>query len=96
MIYIIFTLSFSLYIIWAYRAWLYLRYKKDKDAERNFYIFILKQTFLRSIGIGAYTPFLILNDNNLEDKKIIITINTLNVIAYLLMVIIVFIIIYDR
>jgi hypothetical protein len=96
MIYIIFTLSFSLYIIWAYRAWLYLRYKKDKDAERNFYIFILKQTFLRSIGIGAYTPFLILNNNNLEDKKIIITINTLNVIAYLLMVIIVFIIIYDR
>ena len=96
MIYIIFTLSFSLYIIWAYRAWLYLRYKKDKDAERNFYIFILKQTFLRSIGIGAYTPFLILNNNNLEDKKSITIINALTIIIYLLLVIILFIAMYDR
>jgi hypothetical protein len=96
MAHIVIILSFSLYTIWICKAWLYLKYKKDKDAGRNFYIFFLKQTFLRGIGINPYTPFLILNDNNLEDKKIIITINILNVIAYLLMVIIVFIIIYGR
>ncbi len=88
MIYIIFTLFFSLYIIWAYRAWLYIKYKQDKDMERTFLIFILKQTFFRVIGIGAYPPFLILNNDNPEYKKDIITINMFTIIIYILMFII--------
>lgn len=64
--------------MWAYRAWLYIIYKQGKGIERSFLIFILKQTFFRVIGIGAYPPFLI------QGKRIKIGGGTKQAICYLM------------
>lgn len=85
MVNIFFIILLVTYIMWAYRAWLYIIYKQGKGTERTFLIFILKQTFFRVIGIGAYPPFLILNNDNPKYKKNIITINTITIIIYILM-----------